>query len=50
MEIGSTKITTVRCRDRIGSIVVHTRRALKTSRKPFDRNCGDAVAPNLGDK
>lgn len=47
--MGSTKITTVRCR--VDSpIVVHTRRALKTSRKPFDRNCGGTVAPNLADK
>lgn len=29
---------------------VHTRRALKTNRKPFDRNCGGTVAPNLADK
>lgn len=48
--MGSTKITTVRCRDGLGSIVVHTRRALTTTRKPFDSSCGDAVAPNLGDK
>lgn len=48
--MGSKKITTVRCRDGLALIVVHTRRALKTSRKPFHRIYGGTVAPNLANR